>query len=63
MGEPVYRMLLTGPGENNPGDTKVKLPKLSLPHFNGDLIKCPIFWDSYVSANHTNDKLMDVDKF
>ena len=44
-------------------ETKVKLPKLSLPRFNGDLMKWPTFWDSYESAIHKNDQLTDVDKF
>ena len=38
---------------------KVKLPKLSLPRFNGDLMKWPIFWDSYESAIHNNDQLTE----
>lgn len=42
---------------------KVKLPKLSLPHFNGDLKKWPTFWDSYESAIRKNDELTDIDKF
>ena len=42
---------------------KAKLPKLSLPHFNGNLMKWTSFWDSYESAIHNNDELTDVDKF
>ena len=42
---------------------KVKLPKLSLPRFNGSLIRWYTFWDSYESAIHSNDTLTDVDKF
>ena len=42
---------------------KVKLSKLSLPHFNGDMMKWPTFWDSYESAIHRDDELTDVDKF
>jgi hypothetical protein len=41
---------------------KIKLPKLTLPHFNGSLMKWPTFWDSYESAVHNKD-LSDVDKF
>ena len=43
--------------------TKVKLPKLTLPHFNGNLTKWTAFWDSYESAIHSNDELSEVDKF
>ena len=41
---------------------KVKLPRITLPHFNGNLMKWPTFWDSYKSAVH-NRELSDVDKF
>ena len=43
--------------------TKVKLPKLTLPHFSGNLMKWTPFWDSYESAVHNNRELSDVDKF
>ena len=42
---------------------KVKLTKITLPHFNGNLMKWPTFWDSYESAIHNNTELSDVDKF
>ena len=42
---------------------KVISLRLSLPHFNGDLMKWPTFWDSCESAIHNNDELTDVDKF
>ena len=42
---------------------RVKLPKLSLPHFNGDLTRWTTFWDSYESAVHNNRELTDVEKF
>ena len=35
---------------------KVKLPKLSLPHFSGDLTKWMSFWDSYESAIHSSNR-------
>ena len=41
----------------------VRLPKLSLPHFSGNVTKWATFWDSYNSAIHQNDDLTDVDKF
>ena len=37
----------------------VKLPKISLPRFNGN----PVKWDSFQSAIHLNPELSDVDKF
>ena len=49
--------------KSRPHRAKVRLPKLSLPRFNGDLMKWPTFWDSYESAIHNNDELTEVDKF
>ena len=46
-----------------PHVNQVKLPKLSLPHFSGNIMKWATFWDSYESAVHKNDDLTDVDKF
>lgn len=43
--------------------TKVKLPKLSLKKFNGDLTRWSTFWDSFESSVHGNPDLSDVDKF
>ena len=42
---------------------KTKLPKLSLPQFNGDPTKWLPFLDSFSSAIDENDDLCDVDKF
>lgn len=41
----------------------MKLPKITLPHFGGNVLKWPAFWDSYESAVHSNPDLSDVDKF
>ena len=41
----------------------VKLPKLTLRSFNGDITKWTSFWDSYESAIHNNGNLSDIDKF
>ena len=41
----------------------VKLPKLSLKKFNGDLTKWMTFWDTFESAVHNNPALMSIDKF
>ena len=42
---------------------RVKLPKISLPHFRGNLMKWTPFWDSFNSAVHLNDRLSEIDKF
>ena len=43
--------------------TKVKLPKLALKKFNGDLTKWITFWDTFESIIDTNPDLTDIDKF
>ena len=42
---------------------KPKLPKLTLPIFNGDNTKFRSFWDSFVSAIDNNPGLSVIDKF
>ena len=42
---------------------RVKLPKLSLKRFNGDITKWASFWDSFNSAIHSNSSLSSVEKF
>ena len=41
----------------------VKLPKIKLPEFSGDVLEWPTFWDSYSSTIHENKMLSNVDKF
>ena len=41
----------------------VKLPKISMKQFNGDLTKWVSFWDTFNSTIHSNPNLSDVDKF
>ena len=41
----------------------VKLPKLSLKKFNGELTKWTTFWDTFESAVHNNPVLTNIDKF
>ena len=41
----------------------VKLPKLYLKKFGGDLAKWLTFWDVFESAIHNNPSLSPVDKF
>lgn len=40
-----------------PRTERVKLPKLTLPRFNGDVMRWTTFWDSYESAVHNNNQL------
>lgn len=42
---------------------RVKLPKISLPHFRGNLMRWPAFWDLFNSAIHSNERLSEIDKF
>ena len=46
-----------------PGSPHVKLPKLSLKKFSGDLTKLTIFWDTFQSSVHQNPTLTSIDKF
>ena len=51
-------------GGGTVASSKVKLPKIYLPHFKGNPIYWTAFWDSYESAVHLNSALSDdVDKF
>ncbi|XP_045206508.2 uncharacterized protein LOC123558696 [Mercenaria mercenaria] len=40
-----------------------RLPKLTLPKFDGDLLQWQSFWDSFESSVHSNMNLSDVQKF
>ena len=42
---------------------RVKLPKLSIRPFEGDITQWTGFWDSFNSAIHTNASLTNIDKF
>ena len=43
--------------------SRMKLPKLALPSFDGNYTRWLTFWDSYESAVHKNPELSDIDKF
>jgi len=43
--------------------SKPRLPKLTLPKFNGELTKWTTFWDSFKSAVDENSQLTTIDKF
>ena len=47
----------------SPGNHHVKLPKLALHSFSGDVTQWLTFWDSFKSAIHDNDQLVEIDKF
>ena len=42
---------------------KPRLPKITLPRFNGDVKKWNTFWDSFDSAIHSNTDIANIDKF
>ena len=42
---------------------KVKLPKLSLKRFNGDITQWSTFWDTFQSSIDSNPGLSNIDKF
>lgn len=42
---------------------QIKLPKLVLKKFNGDITKWCSFWDTFEAAIHKNSKLATIDKF
>lgn len=44
-------------------DTKVKLPKLTIQPFKGELTTWTTFWDSYHAAIDANTSLSKIDKF
>ena len=48
---------------DRPHGSRVKLLKLSICHFNGDVTVWMTFWDSYDSTIHQNLELSDIDKF
>ena len=62
---PTPEALLTTPRAmpTNARVNRVKLPKLQLHSFNGDLTKWTAFWESFESAIHSNTELSDVEKF
>ena len=44
-------------------ETRIRLPKLELRRFNGELTSWMAFWDSFEATIHNNDKLSSADKF
>ncbi len=45
------------------GSARVKLPKLSIRPFRGELTAWTTFWDCYEAAIHKNTSVSAIDKF
>uniref|UniRef100_A0A1X7V8J9 Uncharacterized protein n=1 Tax=Amphimedon queenslandica TaxID=400682 RepID=A0A1X7V8J9_AMPQE len=43
--------------------SQAKLPKITLPPFNGDVTQWLTVWDTFKSAVHENYAISDIDKF
>ena len=49
---------------NIPASSKgVKLPRIELPEFGGNVLEWNSFWDSYASTIHLNTNINKIDKF
>ena len=46
-----------------PRGNRVRLPRVTIRPFNGDITTWTTFWDSYDAAIHQNSDLSDIDKF
>lgn len=55
--------ITTNPGQTSNLRTRVKLPELKLPTFDGSIKEWPSFRDTFVSLIDSNLLLSDVDKF
>ena len=44
-------------------ESKIKLSKLELCKFNGDIIEWKGFWDQFKSAVHENERISPIEKF
>ena len=44
-------------------DTQVKLPKITIPVYDGSLLKWSCFWSQFHVAVHSNPSLSDIQKF
>ena len=57
------RLKVRDPGTRSTSQTRVRLPKLQLRSFTGDLTQWTSFWESFQSAVHDNTDLSDIEKF
>ena len=60
---PVLSAPSTGLSSSSHGGSRVKLPKLTIQPFGGDLTMWTPFWESYLAAIHDNPSLTDTEKF
>ncbi|XP_064466520.1 uncharacterized protein LOC135377780 [Ornithodoros turicata] len=71
LAKSVAKQLLSNPATDAPlssnprnrNSTSVKLPKLEISKFDGDLRNRGSFWDQFDSTIHSNESLSKVDKF
>ena len=49
--------------DNEVKDIPVKLLKLEISKFNGNILNWPGFWDQFSSAIHTKTNISDIDEF
>ena len=54
---------LDGSTHGSGGGSKVRLPKLHLPSFDGNFKDWSAFWDSFDSAINSNQSLTSIEKF
>ena len=53
----------SSPSEPSTSQVKIKLPKLELPKFRGDITQWQGFWDQFNTSIHENTSLSDIEKF
>ena len=58
-----HRHYLLPSSSTKESDLKVKLPKIELSKFNGQVLKWQTFWDQFEYAIHSKESLCDIDKF
>lgn len=60
---PIVRQTPPPDSRSSLSSSCVRLPKLQLRSFGGDLTKWTGFWESFESTVHNNDALSDIEKF
>ena len=55
--------MILPPSESSTSQVKIKLPKLELPKFRGDITQWQGFWDQFNTSIHENTSLSDIEKF
>ena len=48
--------------EPSASDIKVRLPKLEIKKFNGNILELQSFWDQFSSAIHNKENISNIDK-